>query len=249
MSGMPSRAPAVPTERDAARTASRTAAESSVPIARRAASTPLKQSPAPVVSTTGTLGARTSSRDPSGRWITAPSGPRVSTTTTPSGTTPSVERSCSLGVTYVASPSRSCAHGCGGAGLRIVVTSWSRAHCIAARTVRSGISRLTSTTCGSSVSSAPTTSLGSSTAFAPGATEIWFSPSTPTAMSATPVGASGVLTTCAIWTPFLLSASRAARPRSSSPTPPSIHTPVQGSPSRWNMRMLRNERARVAATA
>ena len=84
-------------------TASRTAAESSMPIARPAASTPLKQSPAPVVSTTGTLGAGTSSSDPSGRWITAPSGPRVSMTTTPSGIAPSVERSCSLGVTYVAS--------------------------------------------------------------------------------------------------------------------------------------------------
>ena len=89
----------VPTESEAASTASWTAATSAVPLASPAANTPLKQSPAPVVSTTGTAGAWMSSFVLSSRWIEAPSAPRVSMTTTPGGIAPSASRSCSFGVT------------------------------------------------------------------------------------------------------------------------------------------------------
>ena len=50
--GMPSRAPCLPTEIEAAATATRAARRRSSPAARRATRTPLKVSPAPVVSTT-----------------------------------------------------------------------------------------------------------------------------------------------------------------------------------------------------
>ena len=57
--GMPPRAPTLVTESDAAATATGTAAIKSSPLASRAASTPLKVSPAPVVSRAVTVGADT----------------------------------------------------------------------------------------------------------------------------------------------------------------------------------------------
>ena len=79
--GMPSRAPATVTERVAAMTARATAASSGRPSASPAASTPLRQSPAPVVSTASTArrGDLALARRPRGSG--RPPAPRDSTTT------------------------------------------------------------------------------------------------------------------------------------------------------------------------
>ena len=73
-------------------------------------------------------------------------------------------------------------------------------------------------------------SLGERVAFAPGATEIWFSPSMPTAMSATPVGRVG--RDDHVIGPDVVRAERLQRgpPSWSSPTEPSIQTPGRVDP-------------------
>ena len=224
-------------------TASRTAAESSVPHARPAASTPLKQSPAPVVSTTGTLGARTSSSDPS-----APVDHRALGSACLDDDDTRWDRAERRSLVLVGGD-------VGRESEQIVRPRlrWrgveDRRHVVIAGPLagrRAPSARAPrgsrAATCGSNVSSAPTTSLGSSAAFAPGATEIWFSPSMPTAMSATPVGRLGVDAPRDRSGRRWRGAPQAPpRPDLSSPTAPSIQTPARGrSPPRWNVRPLRD---------
>ncbi len=71
--GMPPRAPTSVTDNDAAVTATGTASASASPAANRAASTPLKVSPAPVVSRTSTRGALTCVDFPSASTNSTPS--------------------------------------------------------------------------------------------------------------------------------------------------------------------------------
>ena len=98
-------------------------------------------------------------------------------------------------------------------------------HAAAARTAAWDTSRLASTTpISCTCPNAEVTSAAVSSAFAPGATEIWFSPSGPTQISATPVGTPGRIAT-EVATPSARSASSASCPSASFPTAPTSTTP------------------------
>src|SRR5215210_3927899 len=207
---------------------------SSASLAARA---PTNASPAPVVSTTSTLGADTCfAGSPFEK--TAPSSPTVTTTdpgprvksseaaerapSTPSTLSPRREAaSCSLSTRGSSFSSSLRGTSKGGARLTSARVPFSAAASTARRTTSGGISIWATSTRASPIGSeASSTSSAVRPRFAPGATVIAFSPSGVTVMKAVPVDEPETSCTRLVSTPLSASDRTSGPPNPSSPTRP-----------------------------
>ena len=233
-SGIPSRAPALPTERDAPTTESATAAGSSAP--------PREAGCENAIETV----ARPRGVDHGNGWCRGPARPRIRR----GGGSPHPQARASRsrprhrvsprastlvlvgGDVRRRAPSMSLAHVCGGAGLRIAVTSCSFTRWRAARAVRWGTSRLPERDVGHQrFERADDVARFERRVRAGRDRDLVLAVDADRDERDT--GGSSGYHDLTVSTSLARSASSAASPSSSSPTAPSIQTPVQGPLAEW----------------